>query len=173
LEVKEISNSYRLLVILFGFLALSSCFYGNFVLAQTDQTVTKLQAANYAVDHAYENVIRAEEAGANITDLQGRLNFAAIYLAQAENDYRAGDYNGASVKADSVLPIAQEVTEAAQNAKQNALVSHRNTLWLTIAFTAIGASVFVLVLFLVWRKLKNIYMAKYFGSKPEVVESAG
>ena len=152
-------------------MAFSSCFYGNFgVLAQTDQALSKLQAANIAVDQSFSAVLDSEKAGANITDLLGRLNFAATNLAQAENAYRSGDSNGAAVKADIILPIAQEITNAAQNAQQTALVSRQNTLWLTIAFSAIGGSVFVLALYLVWHKLKHVYMRKYFGSKPEVVE---
>jgi hypothetical protein len=113
----------------------------------------------------------AEKAGANVTGLLVQLNVAAGDLAQAENSYRAGDSNTAAVQADNVLPIAQEVTTSAQDAKQAALVSGQNSFWFTIAFTAIGAIVFVLVLFLVWRRFKRGYMEKLPGLKPEVAEN--
>jgi hypothetical protein len=104
--------------------------------------------------------------------LLAQLSVAGGFLAQAENSYRAGDFNLAVVQADSVLPIAQEVTTAAQDAKQTALVSGQNAFWLTIAFTEVGASIFVLLLFLVWRSIKRGYMKKFLGSNPEVTENA-
>lgn len=154
-------------------MAFGSCLYsGHYVFAQTDQTTSKLQAANTAVERAFNIVLDAEKAGANVADLLAQLNVAAGDLAQAENSYRAGDFNKAAIQADKVLPIAQEVTTSAQDAKQTALVSGQNGFWLTIAFTAIGAFIFVLVLFLAWRRFKRGYMKKLLGLKPEVVENA-
>jgi CHASE3 domain sensor protein len=154
------------------FLALGSCFYGeHYVFAQTDQTASKLQAANTAVEHAFNAVLDAEKAGVNVTGLLVQLNVAAGDLAQAENSYQAGGSNTAAVQADSVLPIAQEVTNYARDAKQAALVSGQYAFWLTIAFSVIGAFVLVLVLFLVWRRFKRGYMEKLPGLKPEVAEN--
>jgi hypothetical protein len=161
-----------LAVILFIFLAFGSTLYtGHYVFAQTaqvDQTATKLQAANSAVELAFNAVLDAEKAGANVTSLLSQLNVAASDLAQAENFYRIGDSNAAATQADNALPIAQGVTTAAQNAKQTALVSGQNAFWYTISFTAIGAFVFVLSLFLVWRRFKSGYLKKLPSLKPEV-----
>jgi hypothetical protein len=153
-----------LLIIAFS----TSFFTIHFADAQTDQTASKLQAANTAVDGAFNAVLAAEKAGANVTALVAQLNVAAGILAQAENSYRTGDNNTAAAQADSVLPIAQEVTIAAQDAKQTAVVSRPNTFWLPIAFTEIGAIVFVLALFLVWRRFKRSYISKLHEAKPEV-----
>ena len=150
-------------------MALGSCLYsGHYVFAQTDQTASKLQAANTAVEQAFNAVLDAEKAGANVTGLLAQLNVAAGILAQAENSYRTGDSNTAAAQADSVRPIAQEVTTAAQDAKQTALVSGQNAFWSTIAFTVIGAFVFVLALFLVWRWFKRRYIKSLSEAKPEV-----
>ena len=153
-------------------MAFGPCFYSeHYAFAQPDQPASQLQAANSAVEQAFNAVLDAEKAGANVTGLLVQLNVASGDLAQAENSYRAGDSNTAAVQADSVLPIAQEVTTSAQDAKQAALVSGQNSFWLTIAFTEIGAFVLVLVLFLVWRRFKRGYMKKLPGLKPEVVEN--
>ena len=150
-------------------MAFGSCLYsGHYVFAQTDQTASKLQAANNAVEQAFNAVLDAEKAGANVTGLLAQLNDAAGILAQAENSYRTGDSNTAAAQADSVLPIAQEVTTSAQNAKQTALVSGQNAFWFTIEFTEIGAFVFVLALFLVWRWFKRSYIKSLSEAKPEV-----
>ncbi len=140
----------------------------HYVFAQTDQTSSKLQAANTAVNQAFNAVLAAEKAGANVTGLLAQLNVAEGDLAQAENSYRTGDSNTAAAQADSVLPIAQQVTTAAQNAKQTAIVSGQNAFWSTIAFTVIGAFVFVLALFLVWRWFKRRYINNLSQAKPEV-----
>jgi hypothetical protein len=150
-------------------LTFGSCLYsGHCVFAQTDQTASKLQAANTAVEQAFNAVLDAEKAGANVTSLLAQLNVAAGILAQAENSYRTGDSNTAAVQADSVLPIAQEATIVAQEAKQTAVVSGPNAFWFPIAFTEIGAIVFVLALFLVWRRFKRSYISKLHEAKPKV-----
>jgi hypothetical protein len=158
-----------LVVTLFVFLAFGSClFSGHYVFAQTDQTASKLQAANIAVDVAFSAVWDAEKAGANVTGLLVQLNFAEGDLALSENSFRTGYSNIASAQADSAFTVAQEVTTAAQNAKQAALVSSQNAFWSTMAFTVIGAFVFVLVLFLVWHRFKRSYIESLSGAKPEV-----
>jgi CHASE3 domain sensor protein len=163
-------NRSKLLVgTLFLFLALSSCICpGHYAFAQTDQTASKLQAANNAVEQAFNAVLDAETAGANVTALMAPLNDAAGVLAQAENSYRIGNSNAAAAQADSVIPIANEVTTLAQDAKQTALVSSKNVFLYTIAFTAIGIFVFVLALFLVWRWFKRSYINNLYKAKPEV-----
>jgi CHASE3 domain sensor protein len=166
----QVNNCCKLLMVtLFVFLAFGSCLYSRqYVFAQTDQTASKMQAASTAIDGAFNAVLDAEKAGANVTGLLTQLNVAEGDLAQAENSYRSGGSNTAAAQADSVLPIAQEVTNAAQNAKQTAIVSDQNAFWLTIAYTLIGAFVFVLALFLVWRWLKRSYIKSLSEAKPEL-----
>jgi hypothetical protein len=167
---QQISNYCKQLAVsIFVFLALGSCFYGeHYVFAQTDQTALKLQAANTAVEQAFNAVLDTEKAGANVTGLLSQLNSAAGILAQAEVSYRTGDYNSTTAQVDSVLSIAQQVTNAAQNAKQTALFSGQNAFWSSIAFTVISAIVFVLVLFLVWRWFKRSYLKILIEAKPKV-----
>jgi CHASE3 domain sensor protein len=163
-------NRFKLLVVtLFLLLAISSCIYhGHYVFAQTDQTSSKLQAANIAVDQAFNAVLDAETVGANVTNLMSPLNNAAGILAQAENTYRTGNSNTAAAQADSVIPIANQVATLAYDARQTALVSSQNTFWYTIAFTVIGIFIFVLALFFVWRWFKRSYISNLYKAKPEV-----
>jgi hypothetical protein len=151
---------YRILFFtLFVIILLNYCFYSeNYVFAQTNQTASKLQAANNAVNRAFNTVLEAEEAGANVTALLFRLNYAENILAQAENSNRTGDINATAARADSVLPIAQQVTTEALNAKQTSTVSERNAFMFTIAFNVFGSIIFVLALFLVWTLIKRHYI---------------
>ena len=130
----------------------------------------KLQAANTAVNQALSAVLNAQKAGANVTDLLAQLNYAQSVLANAENSYRIGDLVEAGTQADNVIPIAQNVTSSAQNAEQTALVSEQNSFLATITLTLIGSFVFVLVLFLVWRRFKHYYIKNLSESKPELLD---
>ena len=161
---------YRILLItLFVIILLNFCFYSeNYVFAQTNQTASKLQAANNAVNRAFNTVLDAEEAGANVTELLVRLNYAENILAQAENSNRTGDFNATVARADSVLPIAQQVTTEALNAKQTSTVSGRNAFMFTIAFNVLGSIIFVLALFLIWSLVKRHYIKNLSHSKPEM-----
>lgn len=154
-------------------MAFGSCFFGGrYVFAQTNPTESKLQAATNSVDVAFSAVSDAEKAGANVTGLLVQLNVAAGDLAQAENFYRTGNSNTAAAQADDALSISQQVSASAQSVNHNASVSGQTAFWLTIAFGEVGAPVFVLGLFLVWRRYKRGYMEKLPSLKPEVVEDA-
>lgn len=138
------------------------------ISAQTDNVSIKIQEAKTAFNAALNAVLDAEQAGANITDLIVQLNFAVNNLSKAENNYRIGDYTTAVSQAESVVLSAQEVSAAAQNAKEDAIISVKNAFWSKTVFTLIGSVVFVLLLFLVWRQLKKRYIDNVFQAKPEV-----
>ena len=143
-------------------------FQSQCVFAQTDQAQSAIQAANTSVDQAFNAVLAAEKAGANVTSLLNQLNGAAGLLAQAENAYSISDNDTAIKDANAVLPIAQQVTVQARAAEQNASISTRNALWTTIAVVVVAVVVFVVVLFLVWRLFKRSHVEGLRHAKPEV-----
>ena len=170
LETISINNSCKVsITVLIVFLTLGAYLYSMpYAVGQTGDAEAKLQAANNTVTYAFNAVLDAERAGANVTDLLVQLNDAAGILAQAENAYRNGDNNTVMNNVDSVLPITQEVTTAAQTAKETASISAQNTLWLTIVLSVIGVFAFVSVLFLVWRRFRRNYVNNLSEAKPEV-----
>jgi len=137
-----------------------------YVFAQTGQSESQLEAAN-KIGQAFEAVLDAEQAGANVTGLLERLNVAADLLAQAEIAARRGDLSFGA-KIDSVLSIAGEVEEAAVAARYAALGADQNALGSAFAFSSVGVIAFVFVLLLVWRQLKQRYVRRLFEAKPEV-----
>jgi hypothetical protein len=152
-------------------LMLSLCFLSaQQATAQTDQTASKLQAADTAVNQAFNAILGAEKSGANITQILTQLNVAYGLLDQAENAYRTGDSNTAASQADLVIPIAQEVTQAAQKAKQGATIFSQDAFWSLIAFTVIGVAVFLTALLVFWRWLKRRYIKGLSTAKPEVID---
>ena len=157
---------------LLAILLLSLCFVGlNTAVAQTNQANSKLQEANIAVNQAFNAVLDAEKAGANVTDLLVRMNSAVGILAQAENSYRTGNTNKAVAQADNVFSIAHQITTTAQTAKQNAIISIQNNFWLTIAFTAVSTIMFFEGLILFWLWFKRRYIKNLSEAKPELVSN--
>lgn len=152
-----------LVFLAFGFLMRSEIP----VFAQTSQVETRLQQANAALGQAFTSVSSAESAGANVTSLVDRLNVAANLLAQAENAYRTGNNITAIADSAAVLPITQQVTSAAQAAKQTALSSNQNEFWKAIVIAISAIACFVLILFLIWRTFKKSYISRLMKSTPE------
>ena len=99
------------------------------ISAQTDNVSIKIQEANTALNVAFNAVLDAERAGANITDLIIQLNFAANNLSQAENNYRIEYYTTAVSQAENVVILTQEIVETAQKAKEDATISVKNAFW--------------------------------------------
>ena len=117
---------------------------------------------------AFNAVLNAEKAGANVTLLLNQLNNATGLLTQAENAYGVGDSNTAANDVSTVLPIAQQVTTEAQTAKETALTSTQTGFRFLIIITIIAVVVFVLALFLVWSWFKRSYIEGLSEAKPEV-----
>ena len=139
------------------------------VSAQLGQATVNLQAANYAVEKAFNSVLDAEGVGANITSLLNQINRANELLAQAENAYRAGNNTEALNSADSALLIAQQVTSTALSLKVSASSSLQTAFLYSVLSTVIAAQIFVLALSFVWVRFKRRYIKKLTNSKPKVV----
>jgi hypothetical protein len=158
------------LTILFTIIIVS-CFASSLDLASASAE-TSIAIANSSINNAYTNVLAAEKAGGNITDLLNKLNVAADLLVQAENNLRNGDSTEVISKAESSRQIADKVNEAAIKLLNDQLVHLTKSFWLTIAFSVVGVSVFVFVLWLVWRQFKRRFMTKLLDMKPEVLKDA-
>lgn len=154
-------------MVLLVFLTLVSFTFGvECVYAEVDQSQLKVAKAENAVDQAFSAILEAEQAGANVTNLLTRLNYAGELLAQAEIAVRKEDSN-AGAKAEVALSTAQEVETAAVAAKSKALDDGANALWSSAAFSIVGAVIFVLALFLVWRQFKRWPLKRLLETKPE------
>ena len=165
-------TSYKFLSLnLLIMLTLSFVLAGvGFTTAQTDDT-TQLQAANTAVEQAFNSVSAVEKAGANVTGLLEQLNIATDLLAQAENSYRTGDTSAAANYVDQAVPIAQQVKAQTIAIKNSAISSKQTTFVFTVVFVVISSEVFILSLFFVWRLFKKNYINKMLESKPEVFDN--
>jgi hypothetical protein len=167
------NNCFRLIfVALCIFAVLGYCLQSEiYVFAQTDQTTSKLQTASNALERAFNVVLGAEKAGGNVTQLLVKLNTAGVLLAEAQNAYNSGNTTNVSFIADNVRQIADQVNSDAVNLRNASVLNSQNSFWLTLVFSVVGAVVFGVSLFIVWRRFKRDFIKKLLGSKPEVVSN--
>jgi hypothetical protein len=138
--------------------------------AQSGQTLSKPMAAINAVNDAFNAVVAAEKAGANVKVLLDQLNIASNLLAEAEMAYNKGDAELVASKSKLVLPIASQVRNDAVAHMNAGLAASQNAPLITVSLSIWSAAAFVASLFLVWRWLKKRYFENIFDAKPEVQE---
>ena len=114
-----------------------------------------LRTANSALNNAFINVLNAENAGANVTELMSRLNAAGTFLAEAENNYHSGNIANVTIQAENSRLIAEQVSIDALTLLEITLVASQNNYWSTLAFSVIGSVVFIVCLLFVWRRFKQ------------------
>lgn len=146
----------------------SFLFVGS-TYAQTDQANLELKAANTAVNQAFNAVLAAENAGANVSSLLSKLNVATTLLAQGENAYRTGDNTTAVTDAGNILLITQQVTTAAQVANEASSSASQTNLLYVYVIPMIGVGFFILFSFFIWRLFRRHYIKGLLKAKPEVM----
>lgn len=156
-------------VSLIALLSISICVLVQPAFCQDEPQ--SLEIANSSVNIAFEAVLSAEKAGADVTGLLAQLNVAADLLTNAENSYRSGDMNSIESNTDQAVVIARQVTAQAATLEQSATEANQNAILTSVVFTIIGSVIFVLVLLLVWQEFEKRYYEKIMRSKPEVVEN--
>jgi hypothetical protein len=169
--VIAITNKKFLAASLLALMLLMLFFSAAPTIGQTDDVSLKMQNANDAIGQAFNGLLSAEKAGANVTGLLDQLNVATGILAQAENSYRNGDTSASANYADQAIPIAQQVTAQATTEEETAAVASQQAFELTIIFVVIGSFLFIVGLFLVWRLFKKRYINNLLESKQKVADN--
>lgn len=142
----------------------------NIVKADTAQTTSQLTEAESMVKKAFSAVLKAEDAGANVTDLLSRLSDGMNFLAQAEMDYKTGDVNGATSNAVDASSIAFEVESNAVEASFAGSIKSQMAFWFTFGIVNLAEAAFILVMFLGWRAFKKNYLKRLHKPKAEMTQ---
>jgi hypothetical protein len=142
----------------------------NQVEVVTAQPPSQLTEAESSVKKAFSAVLKAEDDGANITDLLSRLNDGMNFLAQAETAYKTGDVNGATNNAVDASAIASEVEADALEASFGASIKSQMGFWSTAVVVWLAEVAFVLFMFLGWRRFKKNHIKELSNSKAEVIQ---
>jgi hypothetical protein len=144
---------------------------GSVSNVEAENELSNIESANLAINQAYVNVLAAEKAGGNITDLLLQLNTAAEYLTKAENSYRSSDLANVSNNVEITFIIANQVNSDALALREASLIDSQARFWSTLIFSVVGTIVFSLALIFTWRRFKRSHVNKLLGMRPEVVEN--
>lgn len=137
-----------------------------------DEASSAIGEADNALRMAFEAVLEAERAGANVSDLIVKLDEAGGLLAEAENAYRVGNFSEAVSRAEECSVLADGVVGEALSLKSSALADAQKAVLQTLTFSWVGGVAFLAVLFFVWGWFKRVYAKKLLKMKPEVAVDA-
>ncbi len=129
---------------------------------------SELAAADTAVKTAFTAILDSQNAGANTTALTIQLNEAADLLAQAYNANATGNLVTARNSANNATSIAQTVLTGAQTQQQLAASYGKTTELELIFISFVCIAVFVIMLLIVWWRLKANYIHSLSHTQPEV-----
>ena len=141
-------------------------------IAKASNETASIQTADDSINQAFTNVLAAEKAGGNVTQLLARLNDAGTLLAEANNTYQTGNLDNVTSEADNARLIANQVSSDAIGIRNSSIIQSQNNLILTVVFSVISSVTFIVVMFLIWRRFKRGFTRKLLASKPTVVENA-
>ena len=165
-DIRLCFASTTLLLILFSGLTLSTSASSN-----QETAILSISEADYSMVQVHEVVLDAEEAGADVSGLLDRLDFAGEYLAVANIWYRLGDFENATRFAGLCFDVVEEVRSEAYRLKDEAYGLRVAGLFVRIILSFVGVGVVVLLSYVVWRAFKRRYRRRVLGLELEVVNA--
>jgi len=154
------------------FLVLSAFVASPFVLgARASSQVVAASAVSRAEEvlaSAYEAVLEAEGAGANVSGLLARLSEAGDLLAQAHVSHRLGDFDSVARFADLCGEIGEEVKVEAHGLRDQAVLEADQRFRWTMTWSIAGVVAILCLSLLGWRAFKRRYHGRVLGMRPEV-----
>ena len=120
---------------------------------------------------AYNSVLDAEKAGANVSDLISQLNTGAQYLNQAHSNVDTGDFEAVVYFSNLCIEAIDGVSEQAILLKNEAIQLQSANLLIQIFGSIIGIAVVIMGGVLFWKIFKRYYLDRISELKPEVSNS--
>jgi hypothetical protein len=159
--------SYVLLIFLFA-VSIFSLFATVAGVSENEATLAS-NDADETLTLAYTATLKAEEAGADVSDLLIRLDEAGGFLARAHMAYRSGDFDEAGHFANLAMSIGEEVQNAAASLEVLARGESQQRLLFTLIGSIAGVVLVILGSYFGWRVFKRRYYKRVLKMKPEVV----
>jgi len=158
----------------FALLILSVYAFPVFVLGAIgvdgeDVAMSAVDGAEVAVASAYEAVLDAEEAGADVSGLLAELNVAGGYLADAHVWLGFGDFDEAVRLADLCYDAVVDVRNEAFELESEANALSVTDSVLRMAGSMVGVVVVVFLGFVFWRVFRRRYNERVLEMRPEVI----
>lgn len=162
-------SGLRVIALLFVLFALvSSVFVLGIKASDVEDVTSAIEGAESAMGLAYEAVLEAEGAGADVTGLLDELNVGAEALSKAHMSYRVGDYDDAVYLANSCCDSVKGIEAEAINLRDAAAVERRQRLLSTSLSSIVAVGCIFCGGFFGWRLFKRRYYRRILKMKPEV-----
>ncbi|UCE29614.1 MAG: hypothetical protein JSV85_02530 [Candidatus Bathyarchaeota archaeon] len=157
------------LLVLFslGFSIFVSAVHGSGVM---DVALPLIERAESAVDAAYQAVLEAEKAGADVSSLLDTLNAGAEALSEAYMADRAGEFDDVVHYADLCYDLVGGVETEANVLRDEAAAEQTQRIFLASLGSAIAVGCIFFAGFYGWRFFKSWYYRRFSQMKPEVVD---
>jgi len=140
------------------------------VSASSNQEVaiSKIYEAEKSMRQAYEAVLDAEEAGANVSGLLVKLNDAVGLLSEARVAFEAGNFEEATGLASLCMEVCGRAGSQAEKLRVEANYAHGNmSFWISIG-SVFSVSIVVCASLLGYRYFKRWYYRRLLKMKPRV-----
>jgi hypothetical protein len=130
-----------------------------------------ISEAEQSMAQAYEAVLNAERFGADISGLLVRLNDAAALLFDARMAFDVGDFEEATLLAESTSEVGYEVVDEAELLETEANNAQVYRSWWFMVISALGVSVVLVASLLGYQYFKRRYYQRLSKMKPRVGET--
>jgi len=138
--------------------------FATLASSSEDMTVSAINRAEEVIALAYQSVLEAEKAGADVSGLVTRLNAVVELLAEAHISYRLEDFDDAVRSANLCYEKGEKVRFDADRMRDLAVEDGRQRFWWTIVESIVGVGVVICGGFLSWHLFKRRY---FHGMRPE------
>jgi len=164
-------STSKLLVLLFISTFSASVFMsGSFASSLEDEAAASIERAEDSMFSAYQVVLKAEQVGANVSALLGRLNEAGELLDEAQVAFRLRSYDEAVRLADLCFEIGEETKDRADELRAEVYGSKVMSDWLTMTCSLASVIAIGFGSFWGWRVFKRRYYQRVLRMKPEVAK---
>jgi uncharacterized protein YfcZ (UPF0381/DUF406 family) len=135
------------------------------------EVTATISEAEQAMAVAFEAVLDAERAGANVSSLLVKLNEGAELLSAAQVAFEDGDYGEAARLSGLSSEVGTQVESDALILKVEARNAAANRYRLYLAISAVAMIIVILATFFGYRFLRKWHFERLLKMKPEVEEA--
>jgi hypothetical protein len=147
-------------------------FFGILIILLTVTATYSLNGSEEAIEEAkvtlassYENVLKAEMMGGDVSDLFINLNFAADDLTKSVNFNRIGDFDNSSRLANLSIGIGKEITENASQLINNTKRTNDNRFSNTLSLSLLEVFIVILIGYLIWKVINVRHNKSILGQE--------
>ena len=136
-----------------------------------DLALSVIKRAESTVDVAYQAVLEAEKAGADVSSLLDKLNLGAEALSEAYMSDRVGDFDDAVYYADLCYDLVGGVETEANILRDAAAAEQTQRTFLASLSSVVAVGCIFFGGLFGWRFFKGWYYQRFSQMKPEVVSN--